>query len=316
MKLFSHHKRIETTTLLYILLALMFLTFSLLSDDFFSRYNITSMLTNIAYNGIIAGTMTLLLISGAIDISVGGIIGCVTSLMAFLYDSYPSFPVWMILLIGLCVGALIGLVNGYLVKRFRLDPLIVTLGVMAITRGLAYVLTKGISILMMEPVTAFVGLGKVLGIPVAFFIMLFSFGLLHIVLKRSKFGRKIFVIGVNERAAHTAGIDAAQIRLILFIISGVAAAISSIMLIGQSAVGMPQHGVGAEFEAITAALLGGTAFTGGKGSIGGTLAGVLILGVLFTGLTIVGVKAVQINLFRGLLLILVVALYERREEGR
>ncbi|MCF7945855.1 MAG: ABC transporter permease [Spirochaetia bacterium] len=292
----------------------MLLVFSISSRDFFSPYNISSMLTNIAYNGILAGTMTLLLISGSIDISVGGIIGFLTSLMAFLYETNSGLPSYLIILLGIVCGVAIGLCNGFLITKFSLDPIIVTLGMMAITRGMAYVITKGVSVLMMEPLTSFIGLGTVAFIPNAFLIMLIIYVILHLVLKKFKIGRRIFSIGVNEKAAFTAGIPIVKTKLFLFALSGGAAAVSSIILIGQSAVGMPQHGMGSEFEAITAALLGGTLFTGGKGSINGTLAGVLILGVLFTGLTIVGVKAVQINLFKGILLLVVVALYEYKEK--
>jgi ribose transport system permease protein len=308
----SKLRTINSTHILYGILILLFVTFSILSRDFLSAYNITSMLANIAYTGILTGSMALLMISGCIDLSVGGAIGLITSIMALLHNLTPPLPTWLILIIGLGSGVAFGTLNGLLVTRLRLNSIIVTLGTLSIAQGLAYVLTGGISVQMLEPVTAFIGLGNILRVPTAFLIFALFYAGIGILLARSKLGRKVYYIGLNERAANLAGVNIAGTRLWLFVISGFAVGLSSLILIGQSGVGMPQLGTGSEMEAITAALLGGVAFAGGKGTIPGILAGGLIIGVLYTGFTIIGVQWVQIQFFQGIILVLVVALYESR----
>ena len=139
-------------------------------------------------------------------------------------------------------------------------------------------------------------------------------------LRMSKFGRKIYCIGANEEAARLSGIRVKRTKFILYLLTGIAASISGIMLVGQSGVGMAQHAKGSELEIITAILLGGTSLYGGKGNVLGTLAGILILGVMFNGFTMVGFQYVHIKIFQGVLLILIVSIYQIKErkkyEGR
>ena len=143
-----------------------------------------------------------------------------------------------------------------------------------------------------------------------------TFVILYFLLGHSKFGRKVYIIGANQAAARVSGIRVNRVKFILYLMSGVAASVSGLILTGQTAVGMPQHANGVELDVITAVLLGGTALSGGKGSILGTLAGVLILGVLYNGFTMIGFKYVHIRVFQGIILILIVALYELREKKR
>ena len=191
-----------------------------------------------------------------------------------------------------------------------MDPIITTLGAMAITRGLAYVISDSQSILMFENTTDFISNGTVLYIPMPIILFIITILIFSIILHKSKFGRTIFAIGANEISASLSGISVKPVKMTLYIMSGVAASISGIILVGQTSVGMPQHGIGTELEVITAVLLGGTALSGGKGSILGTVAGVLILGVLFNGLSISGVRYVHLQIFQGILLLVAVATYE------
>jgi ribose transport system permease protein len=180
------------------------------------------------------------------------------------------------------------------------------------------VLTKARSILIMENVTGFVGRTNipVIQIPMPLVFMVVAYALLFFVLGRSKFGRKIYCIGANQAAARVSGIRVNRVKFLLYLLSGIAASFSGLILTGQTAVGMPQHANGVELDVITAVLLGGTALSGGKGNILGTLAGVLILGVLYNGFTMIGFRFVYIRVFQGIILILIVALYELREKKR
>ncbi len=308
-------KSISSTTILFMFLLVMVVAFAIASRDFYSVYNIKTMLANIAFSGIVAGTLTMIMITGGLDISIGGNIALTSCFVAYLYNLEDPLPVGVILLLGVCLGAVIGTVNGFLITRLDLNPIITTLGMMAITRGLGYVLTKGRSVLMLEDVTGFIGGGEIFTIPFPLILFAVIFVILTLLLTKSKFGRRIYCIGANEQASLVSGINVNRVKFLLYLISGIAASISGLILVGQSAVGMPQHATGTELDVITAVLLGGTALSGGKGNILGTLAGVLILGVMYNGFTMVGLRYVHIKVFQGIILIAVVALYEVRERG-
>ena len=302
--------KITTNTSLFLFLGFLIILFSFTSEHFLSPYNITSLLTNISYSGIAAIVLTLVMISRGLDISIGGVIGLTTVVVSALYSQSDPLPIWLILSIGLGVGAVVGLVNGWCITVLDMDPIITTLGAMAITRGLAYVISDSQSILMFEETTDFISNGVIFNVPIPILLFMLTALIFSIVLHKSKFGRSIYAIGANEVSASLSGISVNKTKMILYVFTGIAASVSGIILLGQTSVGMPQHGIGAELEVITAVLLGGTALSGGKGTIYGTIAGVLILGVLFNGLTISGVRYVHLQIFQGLLLLVAVATYE------
>lgn len=308
--------RLSSAAILFIFLLVMVIAFAVLSKDFYSFYNISSMLTNIAFSGIVAGTLTVVMIMGGLDISIGGNIAFTSCLVAYLYNLENGPAVGLIILIGLALGAAIGAFNGFIITRLDLNPIITTLGTMAITRGMGYVLTKSRSILILEEVVGFIGRGLILKIPFPLWLFVIVFIALTLIMGKTKYGRKIYSIGANQEAAKLSGINVNKIKFIAYLVSGTAAALSGIILTGQTAVGMPQHAGGMELDVITAVLLGGTSLAGGKGSILGTLAGVLILGVLYNGFTMIGFRYVHIRVFQGIILIVVVSLYEIREKKK
>jgi ribose transport system permease protein len=314
----AKRKRLSTTLILFLALVAMIAVFAALSRDFYSFLNISTMLTNISFSGIVAGTLTLIMITGGLDISIGGNIALTTCLLAYLFNLQSPVPAWSLIPIALVLGAAIGAFNGLFITQLDLNPIITTLGTMAVTRGLGYVLTKSRSILIMEDVTGFIGRTIIPGIqvPMPLVFMVVTYALLFFVLGRSKFGRKIYCIGANQAAARVSGIRVNRVKFLLYLFSGIAASFSGLILTGQTAVGMPQHANGVELDVITAVLLGGTALSGGKGDILGTLVGVLILGVLYNGFTMIGFRFVHIRVFQGIILILIVALYEMREKKR
>ncbi len=319
-----NRKKIPTTVILFIILAVMIIVFAVLSADFYSLYNITSMLTNIAFMGIIAATLTYILITGGLDISIGGNIALTSCIVAAVFNLEKHPDMWLVMFIGLAVGAVIGAFNGLLITRLDLNPIITTLGTMAMARGGAYVISKGRSILVMEPVTGFIGRGEIWTspenmisipyLPVVWFALVYI--VLALILAKTKFGRKVYCLGANQEAARLSGIKVNRVKFVLYLISGISAAFSGLILTGQTAVGMPQHGTGSEMDVISAVLLGGCSLAGGKGSILGTLAGVLILSVLYNGFTMIGFKWVHIRVFQGILLVVIVALYEIRDKKR
>jgi ribose transport system permease protein len=307
--------QISTVLILFIVLAVMLVVFSVLSQDFYSFLNISTMLTNIAFSGIVAATLTLVMITGGLDISIGGNIALTSCVVAFLYANL-GVPAGVTIVAALVLGAAIGTFNGFLITRLNLNPIITTLGTMAITRGVGYVLTQGRSILILENIVGFIGRGAIARVPFPLILLALVYTVLAITLSSSKFGRKVYCIGSNPDAAKVSGIKINKVKFLLYLFSGIAGSISGLILTGQTAVGMPQHARGSELDVITAVLLGGTALAGGKGNILGTLAGILILGVLYNGFTMIGFRYVHIRLFQGILLILVVALYEIREKRK
>lgn len=307
---------VPTPLILFVFLAVMVTVFSIASKDFYSVYNIKSMLTNIAFSGIAAGALTLVMITGGLDISIGGNIALTTCVVASLHAMPNHPPAAVIIVVALLLGAVIGTFNGLLITRLDLNPIITTLGTMAVTRGLAYVLTHGRSVLVLEDVIGFIGRGHIIRIPFPLLLAAIIYAGLWILLSKSKFGRKVYYIGANQDAARLSGIKINKVKFFVYLLSGIAASISGLILAGQSAVGMPQHATGTELEVITAVLLGGTSLYGGKGSIPGTLAGVLILGVLFNGFTMIGFRYVHVKIFQGIMLIVIVALYEIREKKK
>jgi ribose/xylose/arabinose/galactoside ABC-type transport system permease subunit len=307
--------QISTVLILFIVLAVMLVVFSVLSQDFYSFLNISTMLTNIAFSGIVAATLTLVMITGGLDISIGGNIALTSCVVAFLYANL-GVPAGVTIVAALVLGAAIGTFNGFLITRLNLNPIITTLGTMAITRGVGYVLTQGRSILILENIVGFIGRGAIARVPFPLILLALVYTVLAITLSSSKFGRKVYCIGSNPDAAKVSGIKINKVKFLLYLFSGIAGSMSGLILTGQTAVGMPQHARGSELDVITAVLLGGTALAGGKGNILGTLAGILILGVLYNGFTMIGFRYVHIRLFQGILLILVVALYEIREKRK
>ena len=165
-------KKITTTTSLFVFLAFLIVFFSFTSEYFLSPYNIISLLTNISYSGIAAIVLTLVMISRGLDISIGGVIGLTTVVVSALYSQNDPMPVWLILIIGLGTGGIVGLINGWCVTKLEMDPIITTLGAMAITRGLAYVISDSQSILMFEETTDFISNGTILFVPIPILIFL------------------------------------------------------------------------------------------------------------------------------------------------
>ena len=307
------HIKINNTAILFIILAVMFALASYVGRPFFfSRLNLIPMINNLSFIGIVAAVLTMVMISGEIDFSIGGNIGLTACLTAVLLEA--GLPGWLVVIIALIAGAVMGAFNGMLVTVVGVNSIIATIGTMFIWRGIGYTLTNGESRLAMNPVIDYIGRGfvfKVIPFPIILFIAIFI--ITYIIMNHSKWGRKIYAVGSNPLASFLSGINVKNVKFIGFLLSGITASLGGLMLTSLTAVGMPQHGQGLELVIISSIILGGTALEGGKGSILGTLAGVLILSVLYNFLTIMNVYYFYIQIVQGSVLILVVAAYEIRQ---
>lgn len=305
--------KLNNTGILFIVLVILFILFSYVGRPFFfSVLNLVPMLNNLSFIGIIAAVLTMVMVTGELDFSVGGNIGLTACLVALLLAK--GLPGWLVVVIALCGGALMGAFNGFLATFIGVNSMIATIGTMFIWRGIGYTLSNGESMLAINPVIDYIGRGylfKVIPFPIVIFVVIF--GLTYVVMNLSKWGRRIYAIGTNPMASYLSGINVRKVKFINFLLCGITASLGGLILTSLSAVGMPQHGQGLELVIISGIVLGGTALGGGKGQILGTLAGILILSVLYNFLTIMNVYYFYIQIVQGAVLVLVVATYEIRQ---
>lgn len=304
---------INNTAILFVILAVLFTVASYVGRPFFfSRLNIIPMVNNLSFIGIVAAVLTMVLIAGEIDFSIGGNIGLTACITAVLLEN--GLPGWLVVIIALAAGLAMGAFNGILVTAIGVNSIIATIGTMFIWRGIGYTLTNGESILALDPVIDYIGRGFVFEvIPFPIVLLVLVFLIMYMVMNHSKWGRRIYAIGSNPLASFLSGIKVKRIKFVSFLLCGMTASLGGLILTSLTAVGMPQHGQKLELVIVSAIILGGTALGGGKGSILGTLAGVLILSVLYNFLTIMNILYFYIQIVQGSVLILVVAAYEIRQ---
>jgi ribose/xylose/arabinose/galactoside ABC-type transport system permease subunit len=264
--------------------------------------NIVNVLRQISINAIIATGITLPIIIGGIDLSVGSVVAVVGILTAQIMVGLPkSLPVGLVIslasLAGMAFGALLGAFSGFTISRFRVPPFISTLAMMTGASGLAFILCDGRPVWNLPIEFNLVGRGYVLSgifgnwFPVPVLIMAIVMIIAHIVLTHTPFGRYVYAIGGNEEASRLSGINVKNVKLMVFAFSGLTAAIGGIILTSRLASGQPNAGSGYELYAIAASVVGGTSLSGGEGTIPGTLVGALIMGVLNNGMNLAGVES-------------------------
>lgn len=286
---------------LLIILVLVVLFFSIMNKNYFTAKNMLSILSSALLPGLMATGMTYLIIGGQIDLSCGAAGAMFGVMTAILLEKNMSTGITVIIVL-LC-GALVGLVNAVLVNVFDIQPFIATLAMSQVFGGLAYIIGNGRSI----PVTnkAFINVCtfKILNIPFPTIIMLILFLVMGFVLARTRFGRSIYMIGGNSIAAEYAGLRPKKIINKLYVINAVIAALAGILATGRMHSGQPTAISGTELDAITVAVLGGVAFTGGTGNMIGCFVGLFVIQCFNTGLSVVGVSAFWQVCAKGALLI-------------
>lgn len=292
-------------------LLLLGIALTILSDRFFTLDNLLNVARQISINAIISVGMTLVILTGGIDLSVGSIVALTGSITAGLLVGGQGIVPAMLL--GMVVGALLGLFNGVLITRAEIPPFIATLGTMTAARGFTLVYTDGRPITGMEDAFRYLGGGYIAGIPVPVIIMLVIFAAAYIMLKKTRLGRYIYAIGGNEEAARLSGINTKKILLSVYVLGGLLAGISGIIMASRLNSAQPTAGVSFELDAIAAVVLGGTSLSGGVGTIGGTLIGALIIGVLDNGLNLLNVSSFYQQIAKGLVILLAVFLDKKRK---
>ncbi len=273
----------------------------ILTPNFLTTSNIINVLRQITFNAILAFGLTFVIIMGGIDLSVGSIVAVSGTFVAGLIsDGMPLFPA---ISIGLLIGLFFGLFNGILTSSLRMPPFIVTLATMTIARGVAYIYSKGMPIRTQVPPFNFIGNGYLGFIPFPVIILAVVFLCSYFLLHKTVFGRYVYSIGGNRTAARYAGIKITKIEVTGYVISAVLAALVGIILAARMYSGQPTVGVGFELDAIAAVVLGGTSFSGGVGTMSGSLLGALIIGVMNNGLNLLNVPFYYQLMIKGLVII-------------
>ncbi len=295
----------ELTTVIALIILMAVIT--IINSNFLTANNLLNLLLQVTSNALIAFGMTFVILTGGIDLSVGSILALSSALTAGLLGS--GMPVALAILISLILGCILGMMNGLLISYGKLAPFIVTLATMTIFRGATLVYTNG------NPITKglsdtflfqFLGQGYIVGIPFPVIIMFIVFIVLYVLLHKTAFGKSVYAIGGNEKAAYISGVKLNKVKIIIYSISGIMASISGLIITSRLSSAQPTAGASYEMDAIAAVVLGGTSLSGGKGRILGTLIGALIIGVLNNGLNIIGVSAFWQQVVKGVVILIAV----------
>jgi erythritol transport system permease protein len=328
-------RRAAVTTVLVrlratIALVLLTVVFSVLSPEFLTAGNLSILVKHVAINAILAIGMTFVILAGGIDLSVGSIAGlCGITAGALLSRGLVLAPfgvvvylhAWMVVAAALAVGMLVGALNGWLVSRLGVAPFIATLGSMYVARGAALLTSDGATFPNLVGSaelgnTGFtqLGTGSALGLPLAVWVMAVLAAVALFTAGYTPFGRQVYAVGGNERAALLAGVRVRRVKLLVYVISGFCSAAVGLIIAAQLGAAHPATGQTFELNAIAAVVLGGTSLMGGRGTVGGTLVGAFVIGVLADGLVLLGVSEFWQMVVKGLVIVLAVILdqFQRR----
>lgn len=308
----------------FVALIVLMIVFSFLTRSFFTYENLIILVGQTAIYAIMAVGMTFVILTGGIDLSVGSTVGLGAMTAGWLIDRGVQVPVLgiviyfnipAIILLVLCVGAIIGAINGILITRFNVAPFIATLGMLYVARGAAQLSNGGatFSDLVGKPElgnTGFpiLGAGNLFGIPIVIWIAALYAAVGIFVSTKTPFGRHVYAVGGNERASELSGIYVNRIKLAVYMICGMCAAVTGLITASQLVAADPATGDGYELTAIAAVVLGGTSLSGGRGTIWGTIVGALVIGVLGNGLVLLGVQEFWKKVITGLVIIMAVVL--------
>lgn len=296
-------------------LLLMIVAMTFLSDSFATADNMFNVMRQVSVNLCISVGMTLVILTGGIDLSVGSILALCGAVAAGLSTKgivlegaglYVSFTFFGVVLVALLLGALLGCFNGLMVTRFKVPPFIATLGMLTMARGFTMLYTNGYPITGLGSQFNFVGTGWLCGIPMPVIITVVIVVLFVVIVKRTRTGRYIYAIGGNEKATKLSGIKVNRVKLAVYTIAGVLSAVAGLLVTARLDSAQPNAGTGYELDSIAAVVIGGTSLNGGRGSIAGTVVGALIIGVLNNGLVLMNVSPFWQQVIKGVVILLAV----------
>ena len=295
----------------FLTLAVLFIGLAIASPHFLTAVNLASVVRQTAVINIMALGMTLIIVSGGIDLSVGAILAMSGLLGTMAMEN--GQPIAPGIFIGLVTGAFWGLVNGFLTTRLKINPFIVTLGTLGIVRGLTLIISNGLPVHQIPREFSFLGEGNVLGVPFVLWILLTCALLMHFIMERTKLGRYAFAIGSNPDAAWYAGIPVNFHTTAVYAIGGLLTGLAGMIEASRLMTGQPTAGQGYELQAIAAVVIGGGSLRGGEGSVVGTLVGAFIMGLLANGSDLLGISPYLQQAIIGAVIIAAVSFDELRK---
>lgn len=316
--LFARIKEVAGSIELLVAFAAIVAVFSFLSPVFLKPQNLLNILMHVSVIGIISVGMTFVILSAGIDLSVGSVValsGVVSAEFMLGITAGQNLTAVLAVLVAMASGTVIGTINGSLISTWNIPPFIVTLGTMGIARGLALAISGGRSVYGFSNKIVFLGQGDVFGVPMPVIIFLFTVIVAHFVLFHTRFGLYTKVVGDNEMAARTTGINIRRQKLKVYALSGFLASVSGIIYMARINAAEPMAGNMYELDAIAAVIIGGTSLFGGAGTIIGTLIGTLIMGVLRNGLNLLAISPYYQRIAIGAVVIGAVLLEKIRNEN-
>ena len=282
-----------------------------ISPYFLLPKNILNILSYISIAGVMSAGLTVVMLMGCMDLSQYSSMAMIGMFMAIMLEK--GINPWLCMLAALLIGAVVGCVNAFTVTKMRIMPMIATIGMQLIARSVAYLSTNGTYIMVTDDVLYNIGFTTFLGVPYPVWILLVVCVVLTYILTNTSFGRKVYAVGGNAEACKLSGINVNRMKFIGYLISGTASAVAAIICTSQVSAAYPTAGSGQEMDCVAAVFLGGMSATGGKGSIVGTIIGVLIIGVLLNAMTLLRINAYYQTLFKGLVLLLAVYIDQARQ---
>jgi ribose transport system permease protein len=304
-------------------LALMVLALALTTNNFLTVDNSLNVLRQICANLCLSIGMTIIILSGGIDLSVGAMLAFSGAVAAGLLKhgiTIPGTDVFIeittsgAILAGLLVGTALGWFNGFVITRFKLPPFVATLGMLSIARGLTMLWTGGFPITSLGSHFDFMGSGHVFGIPMPVLISAVLVAVFILLMKRTRFGRNVYAVGGNERAATLSGLNVNRIKLLVYMVGGGLSGVAGLLVTARLDSATPNAGLGYELDSIAAVVIGGTSLNGGRGTIMGTVLGCLIIGVLNNGLVLLEVSPFWQQVIKGLVILIAVAVDKMGEK--
>lgn len=295
--------KIKSQPFLWILLVavLLAVVLSFASPFFMTIGNMTNLSKQVSIVAILAAGQAVVIISGGIDLSVGSVLALSAVVIGALIqvDVDPMLAT----LAGLATGTLAGLVNGIVITRGKIPPFIATLGMLGIARGLALVITKGVSYQVLVPFFLYIGNAKFLGLPIPLYFVLVTFLVVSVMMHMTVFGRHVYAIGGGERVSRLQGIPVDRQKLKIYMLSGFLAALAAVVMTGRLAATPPSVAQGIELQAIAAVIIGGVSFAGGRGVVLTALIGAFIMAMITNGLNILGISSFYQQVLIGVVII-------------
>lgn len=304
------------TLSIFILLLILLYMFTV--PRFATPGNLMNVLTQISINAFISCGMTFVILSGGIDLSVGSVAALASIAGAALIKCFPDANLFLsivvILGVAIVVGGICGSINGFFISKMRVSPFIVTLAMMNVARGLAYVFTDAKPIFGLPSSFSFIGIGRIGPVPVVVILMIIAIAISYVILSKTCFGRYVYAIGSNNEVAKLCGINANRVRFYVYVLCGILSALAGVIMASKLQNGQATIAMGYELMAIAAVAMGGTSMAGGRGGMIQTIFGLIVIGVINNSLSLLGVSSYWQTVAMGAIIVLAVVMDKNRKE--